>query len=151
MNRIAHACAAFFAVLIGASGSLALGGTAVAAASCEEEVLLDWSDNGRIDRVYPLHCYDEAIEAMPPDLRDYTDAAEVIRRALTTALRAESGKSDQGTGLAAGARTTTSGPSSMPVLLLVLGGFTLAVLAAGGLGYVSRRRRAHDGGDDTVD
>ena len=48
----------------------------------------------------------------------------------------------------------TSGPSSVPVPLLVLGGLSLALLAAGGLGYVSRRRQAAHaddvGSDDTL-
>jgi len=45
----------------------------------------------------------------------------------------------------------TSGPSSVPIPLLVLGGMSLALLAAGGLGYLSRRRQAvhaDDLGDD---
>ena len=36
----------------------------------------------------------------------------------------------------------------MPIPLLVLGGMSLALLAAGGLGYLSRRRHAADGQDD---
>ena len=36
----------------------------------------------------------------------------------------------------------TSGPSSVPIPLLVLGGMSIALLAAGGLGYLSRRRNA---------
>jgi hypothetical protein len=39
----------------------------------------------------------------------------------------------------------TSAPSSVPIPLLVLGGMSVALLAAGGLGYLSRRRQAaHD-------
>ena len=36
----------------------------------------------------------------------------------------------------------TTGPSSVPIPLLVLGGMSIALLAAGGLGYLSRRRQA---------
>jgi hypothetical protein len=36
----------------------------------------------------------------------------------------------------------TSGPSSIPIPLVILGGMSLALLAAGGLGYLSRRRQA---------
>ena len=36
----------------------------------------------------------------------------------------------------------TSAPSSVPIPLLVLGGLSLALLAAGALGYISRRRQA---------
>jgi hypothetical protein len=48
----------------------------------------------------------------------------------------------------------TSGPSAVPIPLLVLGGMSLLLLTAGGLGYVSRRRqtaRTDDTGrDDTL-
>ena len=36
----------------------------------------------------------------------------------------------------------TTDPSSVPIPLLVLGGLSLALLAAGALGYISRRRQA---------
>ena len=36
----------------------------------------------------------------------------------------------------------TSSPSSVPIPLLVLGGMSLLLLAAGSLGYLSRRRQA---------
>lgn len=54
---------------------------------CGDRVLADWYDNGRVDRVYRLSCYEEAIAAMPTDIRDYTNAAEVIERALQSAAR----------------------------------------------------------------
>ena len=52
-------------------------------------MLADWFDNGRIDRLYPLNCYEEAIDAIPDDLRDYADAEDVITRALQAALRGD--------------------------------------------------------------
>lgn len=42
--------------------------------------------------------------------------------------------------------TDTSGPSSVPVPLLVLGGLAVLLLAAGSAGYL-RRRMGHDGDD----
>ena len=57
-----------------------------AATPCGKKVLGDWFDNGRIDRLYPLNCYEEAIDAIPPDIRDYADAQDVITRALQAAL-----------------------------------------------------------------
>jgi hypothetical protein len=142
---------------------------ASAATKCGRKVLADWFDNGRIDRLYPLNCYEEAIDAIPDDLRDYADAEDVITRALQAALRGElapggpdpspeggddnsgdsGGGSDDGSGGTgnsdnpeAAPDVDTSGPSSIPIPLLVLGGMSLALLAAGGLGYVSRRRAA---------
>ena len=103
-------------------------------------MLRDWSDNGRVDRLYPLPCYEEAIAGLPADLRDYTDAEDVITRALTTALRASDGnESEQSTQSASAA---ASPGSSVPLPLLVLVALSLALLAAGGLAYISRRRQA---------
>ena len=155
--------------------------TSAKATKCGEQVLADWFDNGRIDRLYPLNCYEEAIDAIPADLRDYADAEEVITRALQSALRGElaaggkdptpgdddpggkggsggnggsggSGGSDGGGSGSpqAAPDVDTSGPSSVPVPLLVLGGISLALLAAGGLGYLSRRRQAATAGDDDL-
>lgn len=154
----------------------AAAGTAADSSKCGEKVLADWFDNGRIDRLYPLNCYEEAIDAIPDDLRDYADAEEVITRALQSALRGQlapggkdptpngndKGGNDKGDnkgggndpdgsggGPQAAPDVDTSGPSSVPVPLMVLGGISLALLAAGGLGYLSRRRQAaRAGGDD---
>jgi len=60
-----------------------------AAPSCARLVINDWYDNGRVDRTYALHCYDDAIEALPRDVRDYSSAKEDIQRALQFRLRNE--------------------------------------------------------------
>lgn len=172
ISRTAHALVAGLAVLASAFVALALSAPADAAAKtvCGDKVLADWFDNGRIDRLYPLHCYEDAIDAIPDDLRDYADAEQVINRALQSALRgrlAPGGQdptpgdsSDGGTttpggpgsggpngsgtggGQVAAPEVDTSAPSSVPIPLLVLGGMSVALLAAGGLGYLSRRRQA---------
>jgi len=164
-NRSLRALTALLALLTGALVALSLAGPAAAATPCGAKVLGDWFDNGRIDRLYQAHCYEEAIDAIPADIRDYADAEEVISRALQSALRGNLNKggcdpSPDGSandcvgGGNGGSGTTggdppeaapdvdTSGPSSVPVPLLVLGGLSLALLAAGGLGYLSRRRQA---------
>ena len=180
--------------------ALTLAGAATAAASskCGEQVLADWFDNGRIDRLYPLHCYEEAIDAIPNDIRDYADAEEVISRALQAALSGNlaeggcdptpekgsknpctgsngsggsgggsggtggsngsgssgsgsSGSGSEGSGSEAAPDVDASGPSSIPIPLVILGGMSLALLAAGGLGYLSRRRQAARALDDSSD
>jgi hypothetical protein len=174
-HRHLLAIAALLAVLASALVALTVSQPATAAAktACGDKVLADWFDNGRIDRLYPLHCYEDAIDAIPDDLRDYADAEEIISRALQSALRGElapggrdptpgsddptgsddpSGPGSSGsdpddpTGSDGGSEATpdvdTSGPSSVPIPLMVLGGMSLALLAAGGLGYLSRRRQA---------
>ena len=45
--------------------------------------------------------------------------------------------------------TDTSGPSSVPVPLLVLGGLAVLLLAAGSAGYLRRRMNGGDDGDGT--
>ena len=187
-DRTLRALLALIALVASAVVALSLSGTAAAATPCGKKVLADWFDNGRIDRLYPPHCYEEAIDAIPDDLRDYADAEEVITRALQSSLRGElapggrdptpgndpdkdgtpgpgnngnprggsNGDGDSGTGgnPQAAPDVDTSGPSSVPIPLLVLGGMSLALLAAGSLGYLSRRRQAAHaddlGDDDTV-
>jgi hypothetical protein len=120
---------------------IALGGTATAAVSCRQQVITDWSDNGRVDRVYPLDCYQQAIEAMAPDIRDYTDAQEKIELALTLAVRKKAGTKPaaQPRSLAAARPVDTSGSTLMPLPLVALGALGAAALAAGGLTYARRR------------
>ena len=187
---------------LGTVAGLGLASSATAATTCGKEVLADWYDNGRIDKIYPLNCYEEAIDAIPDDIGPYVDAEEVITRALQGALRGDlvqggcdptadgsaddctsqgggggggndkgGGPSGDGTGNSNGTNgdgtgtdepggqvapsVNTSSPSSVPVPLLVLGGMSIVLLAAGGLGYLSRRRQsAHaddlDGGGPLV-
>jgi hypothetical protein len=156
---------------LSAAATLVVASPAGAATACGKKVLADWYDNGRIDRLYPLNCYEEAIDAIPDDLKPYADAEEVITRALQAALRGEldeggvdptpsgddpfgpngnngdgeddgSGGTGSGDDQEAAPNIDDSGPSSVPIPLLVLGGLSLALLAAGGLGYLSRRRAA---------
>jgi hypothetical protein len=177
------------ALLTGTSSRPALAKTP----SCADQVIADWYDDGRVGKIYPLHCYREAIAKLPPDVLDYSNAKEEIGRALAFAKQ---GKPDPGgsdptppsttrstsTGTAQTAKTSTtktsstktsttktsstktstigttdtsattdtSGPSSVPVPLLVLGGLAVLLLAAGSAGYL-RRRMGGDGssGDGT--
>ena len=175
-TRTASAFTALVTLAVAAFVALSLSSVAAAATPCGKKVLADWYDNGRIDRLYPLHCYEEAIDAIPADIRDYVDARDVIERALSAAVNGKltyggldptpggpGDKNNRGVGVGGGGggidggsgpgdasgggteatpSVDTSGPSSVPIPLLVLGGMSLALLAAGGLGYVSRRRQA---------
>ena len=68
---------------------LVVAAPAGAANSCGRQVIDDWYDDGRVDGTYALHCYDDAIEALPRDVRDYSSAKEDIERALQARLRGE--------------------------------------------------------------
>jgi hypothetical protein len=180
-NRTAFALTGLLALFASLLVALTLAGPAMASA-CGDKVLADWFDNGRIDRLYPLHCYEEAIDSIPDDIRDYANAEEVISRALQSAVRGDiaqggcdpspDGSADDckggtgsgpgsganggtgdpegsgGTGSEATPEVDSSGMSAVPIPLLVLGGMSLALLAAGGAGYISRRRTAAAAADD---
>jgi hypothetical protein len=143
--------------------------SANAAASCGRQVIDDWYDDGRVDGTYALHCYDDAIEILPRDVRDYSSAKEDIERALQAKLRGEpappattdpSPDGDDGPTTTTPTTTTPgsddpppadpgNGPeaappvgesaSSVPIPLLILAGLALLLVAGGSAGYVIRR------------
>jgi hypothetical protein len=136
--------------------------SAAMASACGDRVLEDWWDNNRIDRVYPVQCYRDAIDSIPDDLRDYANVEEVITRALNQVLNGDGPSGPSGPG---GPEETpvdrtadpnpggedpaevldnvdSSSPSSIPIPLLLLAAMSLLLLGAGGLGYLSRRRNA---------
>ena len=172
------ALGALVGVLAAAFVALSLPGTAMAS-PCGDKVLADWFDNGRIDRLYQAHCYEDAIDAIPRDLRDYANAEEVILRALQSSLRGEldpggpdpspgnpgdpgagggtpptdPGDGSGGGGSEAAPEVDTTGLSSVPIPLIVLAAMSVALLSAGGVGYLRRRTAAEDapGPDDPLE
>ena len=162
------------AALAGLLAVLALAGPAAAAQSCGRQVIDDWYDDGRVDGTYELHCYDDAIEALPRDVRDYSSAKDDITRALQNRMRGEpappaetdpsptddpdtptSNDTDDpvvGATEEEPADTTEAvGPvddgesaSSVPLPLLVLAGLALLLVAGGSAGYLFRRLRGRD-------
>jgi hypothetical protein len=128
--------------------------------TCADQVVADWYGDGRVNKIFPKHCYQEAIRSLPVDVLDYSNAKEDILRALAYARQ---GKPDPGPSGGpsptettseggSGEETTaseavdTSGPTSLPIPLLILGGLALLLLAAGGAGYLSRRAQARRAG-----
>jgi hypothetical protein len=174
-TRTVRTFIAMLLLVLSAVAALSFAGSASAsvATKCGQQVLTDWYDNGRIDKLYPLNCYEEAIDEIPSDIGPYVDAEDVITRALQGALHGNltkgstcdpsaDGSADdcansgggknpgdvtgQNPGSDPQAQETpdvnTSSPSSVPIPLLVLGGMSMLLLAAGALGYISRRRQA---------
>jgi uncharacterized membrane protein YgcG len=107
-SRLAALIAALtFAVALGV---LATSGTAAAAEeSCAKQVIADWYDNGRVDRIYELQCYRDAVKALPVDVRDYSSAKDDIMRAL---LHAQQGETDPGDQSGGGGSGTAGGGGS---------------------------------------
>jgi hypothetical protein len=146
-------CTTAFAAALAVVSFLGFVPVATGTSGCATNVVADWYEDGRIDNRYALYCYDEAIGAIPSDVRDYTDAQEVIARALEGAARDP--------GLSRHAPRTprtpsvvvnppprdvpmveTSSPSSIPLPFVVLGSLSLALSCAGAFGYLKRRCRA---------
>jgi hypothetical protein len=147
---------------------LVLAGPASAAKPCGRQVLDDWND-GRIDGTYALHCYDDAIELIPRDVRYYSSAEEDINRAMQAAMRKEKAPPNSGgvpvappeepaetdTTTTEGTATPPPPPddlgpevapevgsesvSSVPIPLLILAGLALLLVAGGSAGYLLRR------------
>ncbi len=54
---------------------------ATASAACGDTVIDDYLDDGRVDGQYTQACYDEALNSLDDDLREYTNAEQDIRSA----------------------------------------------------------------------
>jgi len=167
-----HIRAVLVAIAAALVATLVMAGPAVAAKkpSCAEQVVADWYDNGRVDYLYPLHCYRDAIKSLPPDVKDYSSAKEEIERALQDAANrppvkeptllettgsnpgdpSETETDPSGETVAGGGDgdgPSTAGPSSVPIPLIVLGGLSILLLAAGSAGYLARRFGKGNGAD----
>jgi hypothetical protein len=177
--RIAlSALAASMALLAGgiSSAAAAPAATAKATGDCWLAVVNDWLDNNRVDRVYAIPCYTQAIQHLNayPDVQNYSSATDDIQRALLAAIRQDRGNgpgagpapggsdSPSGNATGGGGNGTSSGggkpgggvlsayfpnsAQSVPLPLLVLGGLALLLLAAAGATLVARRVQARRGG-----
>jgi hypothetical protein len=61
--------------------------------NCWRDVINDWVDNNRIDKVYALPCYAEAVQRLNayPDVAGYSSAIDDIRSAQRAAIHSERG------------------------------------------------------------
>ena len=77
-------------LVVAVSAGLAIsGGTAAPASAgtpCWRTLINDWFD-GKIDHVYPRHCYTDAIAHLPRDIKTYSNAPDEIRAAMLAAIR----------------------------------------------------------------
>jgi hypothetical protein len=90
--------------------SVALAGPAAAASkSCGDAVIADWYGDGRVDKVFPLPCYQQAIRSLPVDVLDYSNAKQDILRALAFARKGEKDPGPSG-----GSQTTGNSGTTDP-------------------------------------
>jgi hypothetical protein len=159
--------AGFAALVVTTSAAPA---AAKSAPPCWKTLINDWYD-GRIDGIYAIHCYREALQHLPADVDTYSSARDDIRQALQRRIQSTKhggGGSTTGGGQGGGAggggtgsgnsggggNGSAAGPipdiinagkpahaDSLPIPLLVLGGVALVLMAAGAAGFLVRRQR----------
>ena len=134
--------------------ALATASPAAAAKPCWREVLDDWTDNTKLNRTYPIECYDQALKNLPEDIVSYTDAYDRIANARQDALQGDrvlsgSGGDDDDPGGGDGGGPLgdilglgTDSADSIPLPLLILGALAGLLMTAGGAGLLSRKLQA---------
>jgi hypothetical protein len=135
---IRWALPAFLAALA-VGGALLLAAPAVAAVPCWQRVIDDWSADGRVDRAYPLECYERAVMYLPEDLRTYSSAEDDITRALQE-RRAGSLRVLSATRGASTAASASGGAGGIALVAPALAGGLLALGASVWLVRGGRRR-----------
>jgi hypothetical protein len=143
---------------------------AAAAAPCWKKLINDWYDNGRIDQVYALHCYRDALDQLPEDVETYSSLSEDIERALAAAIANRGSGGDGGNGARGGVkngsrtvidddpegtqrpdegffreafdRVRPRNADSVPLPLMILGGLALLLVAAGAAGLIAKKVQA---------
>jgi hypothetical protein len=84
--------------LVALAGAAAMTGTAAAAKTpCWQILIDDWYD-GRIDSVYPVACYRDALEHMPEDVAQYSSLEDDLNRALAAAIASQGSNGSTGGG-----------------------------------------------------
>jgi hypothetical protein len=145
---------------------------AQAAKPCWLKLMNDYLPDGRIDETYPLHCYDDALRNLQPDVKIYGTAIDDIRDAKNQALLARKlhGKGPAGPdtlivppgGSRSGPNDPTGGTggdhkgpirrltdkfgpkdaTTLPVPLIVLAGLGMLLLAAAAVSVLARRAQS---------
>ena len=90
-----------------AAAALVAAGSASAKEPCWKTLINDWYD-GRIDNVYPVSCYRDALEHQPEDVAQYSSLGDDINRALAAVI---AGKSTGGNGNGSSGSTGSPGGS----------------------------------------
>lgn len=121
---------------------------APAQAGCGDAIRDEFLQTGAVAGTYAPECYQDALENLPADVREYTDAEDVIRAAM--ARDAGTGATAAVTAEPVGETTTTAvaavppadgDDGGIPAAVLVLGGVSLVLVVLGIAGVVMRRAR----------
>jgi len=169
MRLLLAAAVGAFALFAAAAqpASAATSASLQATNKCWLQVINDWLDNNRVDHIYAIPCYTQAIQHLSqfPDVAGYSSAEDDIHQALLAAIRQDrggggpggggsgpsssgGGGSSSGGGSGGGPINTgldAAGPSnaqSVPLPLIVLGALALLLLLAAGGTWLARRIQA---------
>ena len=143
LGRFAVAGAVLAALVCMLAGTATAASAAKATAPCWQRLTLDWAADGRVDKTYPLPCYQQAIAHLGATDRVYSSAEDDIRRAQQRAI-AGKGSGGPQTPTAAPDQPATGDGGGVPVPLLVLGGVAILLVALGAVGFVRRRSSDDD-------
>jgi hypothetical protein len=166
------ALAAALAILVSVpAASASPAATLKATKGCWLDVINDWLDNNKVDKIYAIPCYAQAIQQLNryPDVQNYSSAAEDIHRAELAAIhdRGSGGGTNGGGGAGGvtpggggknggGGSTGTKQPPiasifnsgkpgdarSVPLPLIVLAGVALLLLLSAAGTWLVRRLQA---------
>ena len=98
-------------VLVGLALLLSSAHPVAAATPCWKKLLNDWYD-GRIDNVYPVHCYQDTLKHLPEDVSVYSSARDDILRALQSARASLRKKGTVGPNTPVPAETSSPPPTT---------------------------------------
>jgi len=170
MRTVLTALAAALAILVSVpAASAAPAATLKATKGCWLEVINDWLDNNKVDKIYAIPCYAQAIQQLNkyPDVQNYSSAVEDIHRAELAAIHdrgsggsnggskgggvTPGGGQDKGGGGKGGGQTPIgdifnkgkpADARSVPLPLIVLGGVALLLLLSAAGTWLARRVQA---------
>jgi hypothetical protein len=134
-RRTLAALAISIAVLTAFAGC---GYPVASSSACADAVLDDWT-RGALDSVYPADCYQDAIEALPEDLRAYTTAADDISRAGDAASR-----TDVSARQLAASPVANDDLRAFPSQVVLIAVFAAALAVGGVAASLIRRRRTRE-------
>ena len=143
-----------------------------ATSHCWLDVINDWLDNNRVDNVYAIPCYTQAIQLLSsrPDIAGYSSAIDDIHRALLAVIRQDRNSGPPSGGSTPGPSSSSSqtppgsspnnpsssghggflgigGPSSatsVPLPLIILGALAILLVIAGAVGMLWQRSHPRD-------
>jgi hypothetical protein len=107
---------------------------------CAQRVIREWSSRGDVG-THSLACYRAALQALPEDVRQYSDAEQVLEEAMAVARETRTTESVTRVAAprprAAPQVAVVGSTSSVPYPIVALGSLALVLLAAAA---VARRR-----------